>query len=64
VGGWEQNGSYGNGWGVWSGCIWFIIGTGGGLLYYGDQPSGSDVTDLVRYLFSYLISSWGQFQQC
>jgi hypothetical protein len=46
------------------GCIWFIIGTGGGLLYYGDQPSGSGVTDLVRYLFTYLISSWGKFQQC
>jgi hypothetical protein len=30
--GWDQNGSYGDWLGVWSGFSWLRIGTGGGLL--------------------------------
>jgi hypothetical protein len=28
-------------WGAQTGLIWLRIGTGGGLLFYGDEPSGS-----------------------
>jgi hypothetical protein len=26
---------------MWNGCIWFRIGTSGGLLEHGNEPSGS-----------------------
>jgi hypothetical protein len=32
VGGWDQNGSYGDWLGVYSGSSWFRMGTGDGLL--------------------------------
>jgi hypothetical protein len=33
-------------WDVWSGFNWHMIGTGGGLCDYGNEPSGSGATDL------------------
>jgi hypothetical protein len=42
------------GWGVSSGYSWLRIGTGGGCCEYGDESSGSGVTELVGY-FALLI---------
>jgi hypothetical protein len=35
------------GWRVWGGCTWLKIGAGGGILWNGDEPSGSGATELV-----------------
>jgi hypothetical protein len=54
MGGWDQNGSYGDSLGVWSGCSWLRIGNEAGTYEYGDEPAGTGATELVKILTSLL----------